>query len=744
MALVPGSGRTGRSVGPVRISPLSPKRRDPVISRRLVALALCLLPVGGLNLALGEEVDAQTPDTAADLREGDEVGRANGDWNDARVRELMSRAHAVRRGIIDDGELESYRALTQGHIYFFVDPEEGERSLIRVDQVAVELLWQAPDIVRQQVIGERSEVRLPVRDFQYYLDRLTLIQYGFGDEIRVGAGMDVAGVPHPLAVALLDGEERIYDYRIADSVELTLAGRPDPIRLLEVEVRPVDPQRPGAMGAFLLDQEDGSLVRMQLSFTPASYVDRRTDRIEVEVDYGLWEGRYWLPNRQVVHVRREVPDLDLGVGTVIRAVLRVGEYELNAELPPEFQFRPPVSWLPEVARRDYPFDEPLLAGLERDGVEGIESRPDPRRLRSDALRRLAGEPDSGLAPLRFHLPRASSLVRYNRAEGLYLGLGATLMPSPALRLRTRGGFALGAGHPVLGVEVDGIWGNARGWALEGSWNESPDLGLAPAAAPLVSSLGATFRGEDYLDPVRRSTIGGAVVLGGGGNGQEVRLEAGLRRDREWTGGPERAPLDRGRRFRPVRSIEPGTFADVGARVSRPLRTPAGGIGDGQLFLRTAWGLDGEGQGVAGTAHVRSTWHSTARDRELTAGLLGWAWFGDPLPQEHRLLGGRGTVPGYPFRAWAGQRGGLVRIEAATDAGTPFLRVRAGLHAAVAGGLDDAVADAWRVTDTGGIRPAATLGVGVGWDLLRIDGARGLRGGEWQLLFSVDPRWWDRL
>ncbi|TVR62670.1 MAG: hypothetical protein EA422_10955 [Gemmatimonadales bacterium] len=715
-----------------------------MILHRPLALVLCLLSLGGVDLGHPAEVGAQTPDTVADTLDQGPHGTARGEWNDARVRDLMTRAHAVRRGIIDDGELESYRAVTQGHIYFFVDPDEGERSLIRVDQVAVELLWQAPDVVRQQVIGERSEVRLPVRNFDYYLDRLTLVQYGFSDEIQVGAGMDVAGVPNPLAVALLDGEDRVYDYRMVDTVTLTLVGRSDPIRLVEVEVRPVDPRRPGAMGTVLLDEKDGSLVRMHLGFTPASYVDRRTDRIEVEVDYGLWEGRYWLPNRQVVQVRREVPDLDLGVGTVIRAVLRVGEYELNVELPPEFEFRPPVSRRPEFALRSYVFDEPLLAGLERDGVEGLEARPDPRRLRSDALRRLAGESASGLAPLRLHLPRASSLVRYNRAEGLYLGLGTTLAPSPALRLRSSGGFALGAGRPVLGVEADGIWGDARGWTVEAAWNDRPDLGLAPAAAPLLGSLGATFRGEDYLDPVRRSRFGGTLVLGGRSEASELRLHAGVRRDRDWSDGADRAPLDRGSAFRPLRPIEEGTFAEMGAGVSGSLRTPGGGVGGGELSLRTAWGLDGEGQGVAGAGRFRSTWHSTARDRDLSLGLLGWAWMGDPLPQEHRLLGGRGTVPGYPFREWAGRRAGLISLEAATDAGTPFFRVRAGLHAAASGGLDEQVAEVWGVTGTGGVRPAATLGLGVGWDLLRIDGARGLRGGEWQLLFSVDPRWWDRL
>jgi hypothetical protein len=212
-------------------------------------------------------------------------------WNEPRVLELVQRAREARRTLITHGGLESYRALTEGHIYFFVDPEEGERALIRLDQVAVELRWQAPDIVQQHILGNRSETRLPVREFRYYLDRLTLVQYGFGDEIQVGSGMDVAGVPHPFA-PLPGGDPNLapYDFRLADSLAIRLPGEPEPIRMHELEVRPRDPAAPGILGRVLVDRRSGSIVRMQFTFTPASYVDRRTDRIEVELDYGLWEG----------------------------------------------------------------------------------------------------------------------------------------------------------------------------------------------------------------------------------------------------------------------------------------------------------------------------------------------------------------------------------------------------------------------------------------------------------------------
>ena len=667
--------------------------------------------------------------------------RGSDGWNHPEALALVQRGREARRELAADGDLESYRALTEGHVYFFVDPEEGEPSLIRVDQVAVELRWQAPDVVRQRVVGERSETRLPVRDFRYYLDRLTLVQYGFGDEIQVGSGMDVAGVPHPLA-ALPDGdpESSPYDYRIVDSLTLTLPGEPDPIRLTELEVRPRNPEAPGALGTLLLERATGSIVRMKLTFTPASYVDRRTDRIEVEVDYGLWEGSYWLPHSQRIEVRRELPEVDLGVGTVIRAILRVGDYELNVPLPAAFEHTPPVVFAPEDERVEYPFEEGLLDGLERDGLVGIRTRADPRELRAQAVELLANRPTSGLSPLRFHLPRFSSALRYNRSEGLVVGMGGTLRPSAQLRLRGHGGWAMGPDLPTGSLRLDGVWRERHGWELAGTVNRVEDLGLRPGSDPLVSSLAATIRGEDYMDPFRTSSATAGLSLGG--DDTRFDVAAGIRRDRSLSLVTERAPLDRGRPFREVRPVTEGTFFTGQVSLQRTVQWPGGGRG--RMTLSSDLLTGGEGSGLEPRVEVTGLWASPTGARELDARFLGRSWLGDPLPQAHRLVGGRGTLPGYGFRKWVGRDAVVGSVEGAMDLGSPLLRLRGGLHAGWAGGADAAVMESWDASATRGIRPAVTFGFGVAWDLLRIQGARGLRDGEWQLLLSLDPRWWDRL
>jgi hypothetical protein len=666
-------------------------------------------------------------------------------WNGPRVLELVRRAQAARRELVEDGELESYRAVTEGHIYFFVDPEEGERALIRVDQVAVELRWRAPDQVHQHIMGERSETRLPVREFRYYLDRLTLVQYGFGDEIEVGSGMDVAGVPHPLAPAPMDDPARgPYEYRLADSLALSLPGRPEPVRLYEVEVRPMDPSAPGIVGSLVLDRAGANIVRMAFTFTPASYVDRRTDRISVALDYGLWDDRYWLPNRQEIEVRRELPELDLGIGTVIRAVLRVGEYELNVPMETiSVPGRARITQAPPSTRQAYPFTEGLYDGLERHGMADLVLEVDPRELRSRAIQLMRDRPASGLSPFRLHLPRVSDFVRYSRAEGLFLGGGGAWRPSGGLRVRGHAGYAFGERRPRGSVRAEGLLGDEGAWWVEGAVNGVEDLGLEAGSDPLISTVWALAGGEDFRDPYRVSSIRVGVDLSLGRDWL-AGVEFGGERHRSMALVRNASPLNDSQAYREVRPIAPGDFLRVEGSLARSgLWWPGDGRGRLSLAADLLAGSPGTGVGL----EVRSTtrWGPASATRETRLDLHGRSWLGDPLPQGHRLIGGRGTLPGYPFRSYGGTETFVGSLVHARDLVGPRLRVRGGVHGGWTGGGDSELEAAWSAGGTGAIRASASLGVGLFWDLLRVDGARGLgRGGEWQLLISLDPRWWGVL
>ena len=693
----------------------------PVVFLSLVLLALGVFPAQ----------DAQaTPPPSQDP----------GAWNSPRVMELVETARKARQTVRNDEGLESYHALTEGHIYFYVDPEEGERALIRIDQVAVELFWESPDQVRQRIVGERSETRLPVRDFRYYLDRLTLVQYGFGDEIQVGQGMDVADVPHPLAALPgVDPSLEPYDFRLADSLTLTLPGAPEALRVYELEVRPRDPSKPGIVGTFHLSRGDGQLVRMAFTFTPSSYVDRRNDRVSVELDYGLWEGRFWLPNRQILEVRREIPELDLGVGTVIRAVLRVSGYQFDEPIPPELRFGPPITTLPASAREAFPFREGLFDGMERDGVAAVATRVDPREMQAQAARLLRNQPPTGLSPFRIHLPSISSFLAYDRTRGLDMGAGASFRPNGILQFRGSGGWAFAAARPRAELSLEGITSGPWVVAVRGSWNGRGDLGVDPAIAPFLGSAGALVLGEDYLDPWRIS--GGSFEMERQlPDGGRLRLGMGVEHHASNALEVTTAPLGGDRGFRPVLPVDEGFLA-------------RGSVGWWGLADRLPLGARGEvrghGEALAGEPGVsirldggtRMAWSPPRGERELQVEVSAGTRLGEPLLQHRRLLGGRGTVPGFPFRGFAGDHHVQASLMGAVDLGSPLIRGRMGGYGGWIGGGDP---DPWGLPGSRNVRVGVTAGVGLLYDLLRLEGARGLSGGEWQFLISVDPRWWDWL
>ncbi len=670
----------------------------------------------------------------------------SGDWNAPRALELVDRGREARRALQEDPELRSYRAETRGNVYFYIDPEEGEdRPLLRVDQVAVDLYWMAPGLTQQVIVGHQEEKLLPIRDFQYFLDRLTLVQYGFGDRIQVGEGMDVRDVPHPLAPP--EAQVGGYDFRLSDSVTVTLPPEPDDptprsIRVYELEVRPADPDNPGVVGTLRLDRESGALVRMDFTFTPSSYVDPRNDQVQVALEYGLWQGRHWLPHEQRVEVRREIPQLDLGVGTIILAVLRTGGYEFNVPLDQEAFRGPRVTRAPPEELEAFPFPEAPLDAVRSGDLPSSVGRMDPGEIRRRGRELLEQSHPSGLPPVRLHVPDVSSVLRFNRAEGWRVGSGLGLRPHPALDVRITGGYAFGSRDPSLGVRGRMPLRSGLTLEVEGTLAQLRDIGPHPGSDGLTNTLAAVTRGADYLDPylTHRAQVGIRAHPG-----QAWTVGAALHA--EWASSlpltQERAPLDGGRAFRPVREVDSGLLASVRGEVGweDPYRRPGhrrfqgslevGSLREGGEFARLLLSARLRGwEGRPGTG--------------LTGSVRGGATLGTSPLQRLTLLGGRHTLPGHPYRGFAGEHHIQSSLEGAVDAHVPWLRLRGGLWAGWTEAADGRIPSNWNAQVTDGVRLGATIGAGFFYDLLRLEGARGYPDGEWQLLFSVDPRWWDRL
>ena len=405
-------------------------------------------------------------------------------WNGARALELIERAQARRSAANADSGLSSYRADARIHVYFYLDrPDTRERNLVKTDQLALEVYWAAPDLTKQRIVGWRDDKSLPT-NINYHLDHLTVVQENFGDEIRLGDGDEVMNVVHPASPEA----SSYYEYRLADSLTLRLPGADEAVRVYELQVRPLDTSGPGFVGSVFVERRAGDIVRMDFTFTPASYVDRYLDYINISLDNGLWSGRFWLPNEQRVEIRRRIPELDIPAGSVIRANMRVGDYRFDEPTPFGFFSGSSVVALPRAQREAFPFEEDIHARVREEGLGPETELGDIRRMAGELLQdRAFGRSRR----LRLRTSGFSEVLRYGRAEGPAVFLSAGLEPVPGLRAGLGAGWAGGPDHPLASLALHGSSGSVR---LEGRGyiNDPQDLGLQPAASGALNSLAALF------------------------------------------------------------------------------------------------------------------------------------------------------------------------------------------------------------------------------------------------------------
>jgi len=656
------------------------------------------------------------------------VGQTSLPWNDSRALETIERARAVRQEASVDSALHSYRADARGFVYFFIDRADGEEpALIKADQIAIEMYWRAPDETRQRIVGLRDEKVLPT-NIRYHLDHLTVVQDEFGDVIRIGDGDEVSDVTHPAA----PGSDAVYDFRLTDSLTIAFPGAgADTVRVYEVQVRPKDFTRPGFVGTLFLDRSSGAIVRMNFTFTAASYVDPYLDYIRISLDNALWEGRHWLPYRQEAELRRELPQLDFLGGSVIRGRFEIGGYELNEDLS-EAVFRSPrISAVPVAQRQAFPFERALFDDLEE---QGLVPPPSLEEVRRQAVEMGAGRYLRGLAPARAYLPSASDALRYNRAEGLFLGAGVSFLPIPDLALRVHGGYAFSARHVSGTLEVRGTAPGPR-MGLAAYANSLRDIGPIPGASGALNTLSVLLGGADYLDPYFasgvRATLPAWSTLVGRLTPASLVGSVSLERHRAATLAVNAAEG----RFRPVRLVDEGDLLAADVRFDAGRR--AGGWQLGSLLRYGVFDGDGYGRAQLEVGWARDgAW----RDLALSSALHAGAVTGAAPAQELFLLGGRETLLGHPYRAFVGERFWLARLGASRTVFPPLLTARAFASAGWTGMGDRALPLGWTGAPTDGVKGSVGAGLGLAWNVLHLDVGRGLGpGGGWGVSISSSRR-----
>jgi hypothetical protein len=658
-------------------------------------------------------------------------------WNTPDALDLVARAIARREAAQADPALQSYHTRAHGFVFFLAQiGSEGLGApprLVKADELDVEVYWQAPNRSKQIIRGWRDRSFLPT-DIAYHRDHLGIVTNNFGDLIRIGEGDEVRDAIHPLSAPGLTA----YDFALGDS--LTIRGPRGNVRVREVLVRPRAYNRPLVVGRLYLDGESAELVRFRFSFTPAAYLERTLEDISVVLENSLREGRFWLPYRQEIEIRRRASWLDFPVRGIIRGRWEIDDYDLDVAVPPSVLAGPDIGGLEQARPDDSTWAVPLREAIAAES--GPIEQQDMEALRVEVSRLATAHGLSGLHRARVATGSVSDLVHVNRVQGLTLGVGGSvhlgegrfrLRPSAALGTsdqRVTGGLAVVGGFGATEVELFGH-------------REIRDLSDVRVISPALNSLLAQENGDDYGDYVLldaggvrlRHRLGGRVALG---------VALGVERSRSL----EVAATPAHGAYRPNPALGAGTYRLAGVRLER-----AGGglvnaadasgalaldVGDGPTsFIRAsvdgAWRLPLRGSALAGRAH----------------GGIG----SDGLPAYRSfVLGGRGTLVGEPFRAYGGRAYALAELEWQPELPAPAIPLGSFASTGRTMVVAPFVAAAWSDRPyaglpwvaTAGIRPVAGIALELFMRLLRVEAGVGLRHGDFGLTLDVHPDWWGLL
>jgi hypothetical protein len=653
---------------------------------------------------------------------------AGAGWDSMEAMQLVERSVARRALPLADTLLQQYTAGAEGTVQFLLESEAaGGMVPLRLDQVAVDLYWQAPGRSRQAIRALRKQDLLPIRQFHYYADRLTVVQEGFGDRIAIGDEQDVRGVPHPLST---DGPLH-YHYRLADTLTLHVPGLGAPIRVVRIEVEPRDASQPGFVGDVFVDAVAATLVRMRFSFTPAAYVDPRTERIHVTVEHALWEGRYWLPHRQELEVRRQAPEVDFGVSTVIRAQMTVRDYDFDT--PVYIPSGTPRVTFPigegDVTR----FTETLGEVAAREGLTVVSVDDLAAGFAGpQAMLRMLSRQADGLPLLRFHLPSFSSVLRANRAEGTAVGAGASVRPGAGNLLTVHGGYAFGAGHATFRGTLARAVGARSTLHATVRVNELQEIEPAPDGGLFLNTVATLLAGRDWLNPYFADAVGVHLRSGTGrfwwGAGVEAERHSPATArwaESPWAGGALRPVLqtEAGTRLRALGSVG-WRSSDVAPRMILTAATSAGTF-EGDVFST-----------VLGHAAFRAP--TLGAPFTLLLYARAGATMGALPPQHLFLPAGTRTLPGVLPTTLAGSRFAAAGAELTAPLGRvgPVpLALHAALNGATVAGRSH-VPEEWDVNRRAIARAAATFGLSAWRGIVRLDYSHGLPGvAEWRVVVS---------
>jgi hypothetical protein len=352
------------------------------------------------------------------------AAEADGSFDSPATRALVERV--IRAGSTVPAGLDDYTAHMDAAVYLALraDSAQGGELPVTVDEFAGEVRWARGSGLEQRIRGHRVRMLAPTPyTVGSLLDAPWVVPHLYGNTISVfslasnrGGRARVSNAVHPFSSRGLG----IYRYSAGDTVRVRT--QQGVTTLVPVTVRrraeATDTARSVA-GTFYVDVDRAAVARARFGFADhrGGLLPAETG-VFFELENGLVEGRFWLPYRQ----RREIQISSplLGGAAAIRMVTTLSDYRLATG----WRANPPGQRLV----RDIAPGDSVFAGFARAVGDPAASFDvsDFADLRA-AVRPLAE--DAGPLRLSLRYERGDHMFRYNRVEGVYLGLAARLEPN---------------------------------------------------------------------------------------------------------------------------------------------------------------------------------------------------------------------------------------------------------------------------------------------------------------------------
>jgi hypothetical protein len=602
------------------------------------------------------------------------------------------------------------------------------------------------------------------------------------------------GIVHPLA----EGAEAYYTYETGDSVTFRL---PDgkAIRLRELKVRPREPKWNLAVGSLWFDMSGGQLVRaayrmsVPMDIEAVAKADDPTEFDDVPmvmkpllfpmtaqisaigVEYGLYEGRFWLPRVQVaeggarvglvrvpfkleqkyqydqvnsgaplppIHVDsttrgRRGMHVDVSVGAGGPGEVRTRRDSLRAERRAA-RMKCDSTGNRTYTRQQDGMPNPVFVTITCDTAKLAHSPDLPPSIYDRGEETFGGAEMDALvaealsmgaqADFMPQLPTAGfDRPRYNRIEGLSLGVRADQVLGAGYSLH--GAARIGVADREPNVELTGSRSDLRRTLSITAYNRLVSSSDWGNPLSLGSSVSAFLFGRDEGFYYRAS---GVELTSAPDVGGESALTWGLFAERERTA-TQRTTFSlarsvNGAQFEPNIQAARGTYLGARARYTRTLGLDPQGF---RLFSDARLESARGDTGSYGRAALDLTASHGIGNGAAALTLAGGSSVGILPTQRVWFLGGTQTVRGQRPGIVAGNAFWLARAEIAHGVGA--------LRPVVFGDLGWA-GDRTKLRDVG--RPASGVGVGTSLldGLVRFDVARGIYPErKWRVNAYLDAR-----